>query len=37
VLTEHPDWGEAGVRFDILLVDAQGRVRRIADAFRDEA
>ena len=37
VLTEHPDWGADGVRFDILLVDAQGRVRRIADAFRQEA
>ncbi len=36
VLTEHPDWGAEGVRFDILLVDAQGRVRRIADAFRQE-
>ena len=36
VLIEHPDWGLAGVRFDVLLVDAQGRVRRIADAFRHE-
>ena len=36
VLAEHPDWGAQGVRFDILLVDAQGRVRRIADAFRFE-
>jgi putative endonuclease len=34
VLAEHPDWGAAGVRFDILVVDAAGRVRRIADAFR---
>lgn len=34
VLGEHPDWGRAGVRFDVLLVDAAGRVRRIADAFR---
>jgi putative endonuclease len=34
VLADHPDWGSAGVRFDILLVDAVGRVRRIADAFR---
>ena len=25
----------AGVRFDVMLVDAEGRVRRIADAFRD--
>jgi len=34
ILAEHPDWGVAGVRFDILVVDAAGRVRRIADAFR---
>jgi putative endonuclease len=37
ILAEHPDWGAAGVRFDLLLVDALGRVRRIADAFRIEA
>jgi putative endonuclease len=37
VLSEHPDWGPAGVRFDVLLVDGAGRVRRIADAFRQEA
>jgi putative endonuclease len=36
VLSEHPDWGSAGVRFDVLLVDGAGRVRRIADAFRQE-
>ncbi len=36
VLAENPDWGTAGVRFDILLVDTAGRVRRIADAFRDD-
>lgn len=34
VLAENPGWGRAGVRFDVLLVDAAGRVRRIADAFR---
>jgi putative endonuclease len=34
LLAEHPDWGRGGVRFDVLLVDAGGRVRRIADAFR---
>ena len=34
LLAEHPDWGEAGVRFDVMLVDRQSRVRRIADAFR---
>ncbi len=37
LLAEHPGWGAAGVRFDVLLVDAQGAVRRIADAFRVEA
>ena len=35
-LAEHPAWGRAGVRFDVLLVDAEGRVRRIDDAFRHE-
>ncbi len=34
ILSGHPDWGANGVRFDVLVVDAQGRVRRIADAFR---
>jgi putative endonuclease len=33
VLAEHPAWGREGVRFDMLLVDAGGAVRRIADAF----
>ena len=36
VMGEHPEWGEAGIRFDVLLVDAAGQVRRIADAFRVE-
>ncbi len=36
LLGEHPEWGRAGVRFDVVLVDAAGRVRRIADAFRVE-
>lgn len=36
VLAGHPDWGARGVRFDMLLVDAAGAVRRIADAFRVE-
>jgi putative endonuclease len=36
ILANHPAWGGAGVRFDLLLVDAMGRVRRIADAFRLE-
>ncbi|MFC7473835.1 YraN family protein [Dankookia sp. GCM10030260] len=33
-LAEHPGHGAAGIRFDVLLVAADGRVRRIADAFR---
>ena len=36
-LADNPGWGREGVRFDMLLVDAVGRVRRIADAFRAEA
>ena len=36
VLAEHPEWGVAGTRFDVMLVDAAGQVRRIADAFRLE-
>lgn len=36
LLADHPDWGAAGVRFDLIVVDATGRVRRIADAFRWE-
>jgi putative endonuclease len=35
-LAAHPDWGRAGVRFDVMLVDGNGVVRRIADAFRQE-
>jgi putative endonuclease len=37
VLAEHPDWGQEGVRFDLVVVDDAGRVRRITDAFRWEA
>ena len=33
-LAEHPGHGAAGMRFDVLLVAADGAVRRIADAFR---
>jgi putative endonuclease len=36
LLAAHPEWGQGGVRFDLLVVDAAGQVRRIADAFRDE-
>ena len=36
VLAEHPEWARAGMRFDLMVVDAAGIVRRIADAFRLE-
>jgi putative endonuclease len=35
LLAANPGWGRAGLRFDVLLVDKAGAVRRIADAFRD--
>jgi len=34
LLATHPQWGVEGVRFDLVVVDARGIVRRIADAFR---
>jgi putative endonuclease len=34
ILAENPDWGVNGVRFDVLVVNPAGQVRRIADAFR---
>ena len=37
LLAANPDWGQAGVRFAVIVVDAAGQVRRIADAFRREA
>ena len=36
LLAANADWGRAGVRFDVLVVDDAGQVRRIADAFRLE-
>jgi len=36
VLAAQPEWGQRGVRFDVIVVDAAGRVRRISDAFRQE-
>ena len=35
-LAEHPEWVREGMRFDLIVVDATGAVRRIADAFRVE-
>ena len=31
---DHPDWGRAGIRFDVIVVDGAGQVRRVTDAFR---
>lgn len=36
LLGAHPEWGSTGVRFDVVVVDDAGCVRRIADAFRLE-
>ena len=33
-IAAHPGHGEGGIRFDVVLVDAEGRMRRIADALR---
>ena len=37
LLAVHPDWGAAGVRFDVIVVDKQYNIRRIRDAFRQES
>ncbi len=37
LLGANPGWGRAGMRFDVIVVDRAGRLRRIADAFRAEA
>jgi putative endonuclease len=36
LLAANPDWSAADIRFDVILVDAGGRARRIADALRCE-
>lgn len=36
LLASHPEWANGDLRFDVLVVDRQGAVRRITDAFRDE-
>ena len=36
LLGQNPGWGQAGVRFDVILVDPEGGLRRITDAFRSE-
>lgn len=37
LLALHPDWGATGVRFDVIVVDGDGKIRRISDAFRQES
>jgi len=34
LLDLHPEWSGYDFRFDLILLDAAGRMRRIADAFR---
>jgi putative endonuclease len=34
LLAANPTWSRLSIRFDVLLVDNAGRVRRVADAFR---
>ena len=36
ILADNPGWGGNGIRFDVIVVDAGGQVRRVADAFRQE-
>lgn len=36
LLGQNPGWMDGDLRFDLMLVDAAGTVRRIADAFRIE-
>jgi putative endonuclease len=36
LLAAHPEWSTHAVRFDVLVVDKSGAVRRICDAFRAE-
>ncbi len=36
LMAEHPGWGASGVRFDVMLVNPEGDIRRVIDAFRLE-
>lgn len=36
LIGENPGWGREGIRFDLMLLDSGGRVRRVIDAFRQE-
>ncbi len=37
LLAANPGWSGGDVRFDVMLVNAAGHARRVADAFRVEA
>jgi len=34
LLAQNPGWGTDGVRFDVILVDPNHRMRRVKDAIR---
>ncbi len=34
LLQRYPQWSDSPLRFDLVLLDGTGRLRRIADAFR---
>ncbi|WP_428390652.1 YraN family protein [Lichenicoccus sp.] len=34
LLAQHPEWAGCHLRFDLVLLDHAGQIRRIADAFR---
>ena len=34
LLDRHPRWARCSLRFDLILLDGTGRMRRITDAFR---
>ena len=36
LIGENPSWGPEGIRFDLMVVDDAGTVRRVIDAFRIE-
>ena len=36
LLAEHPEWGREGIRFDVIVIDRRGALRRISNAFREE-
>jgi putative endonuclease len=36
LIGENPGWGKEGIRFDLMVVDSGGAVRRVVDAFRQE-